>query len=95
MNTNIEQIDEDGIDIKETLRTIYRYRYMTILLVILFARRKRSNVFIVITKPGGTGSPAFIISPRAIALFPILFLFLFTFSSLIVYKKSPDCLLIC
>ena len=37
MNTNSVQIDdEDEIDIKEIFRTVYRYRYMILLLVILF-----------------------------------------------------------
>jgi len=36
MDTNKVQIDEDEIDIKELFRTIYRYRYMIIFLVILF-----------------------------------------------------------
>ena len=36
MNTNGAQIDEDEIDLKEVFRTIYRYRYMIVLLVILF-----------------------------------------------------------
>jgi len=37
MNTNNIQIDEDEIDIKEVFRTIYRYRYMIIAMIILFA----------------------------------------------------------
>ncbi len=38
MNTNSVQIDEEEeIDIKEVFRTLYRYRYMILLLVILFA----------------------------------------------------------
>ena len=36
MNTDKIQIDEDEIDIKEVFRTIFRYKYMIILLVILF-----------------------------------------------------------
>ena len=37
MNTNSVQIDEEEeIDIKEIFRTLYRYRYMILLLVILF-----------------------------------------------------------
>ena len=35
MNTNKVQIDEDEIDIKEIVRTIYRYKYMIIFLVLL------------------------------------------------------------
>ena len=36
MNTNDSSIDEDEIDIKEIFRTVFRYKYMIILLVILF-----------------------------------------------------------
>ena len=36
MNTNRTEIDEDEIDIREVFRTIYRYKLMIILLVILF-----------------------------------------------------------
>jgi len=36
MNTNDSIIDEDEIDIKEIFRTVFRYKYMIILLVILF-----------------------------------------------------------
>ena len=37
MNTNNMQIDEEEIDIKEIFRTLYRYKTMIFLLVILFA----------------------------------------------------------
>ena len=37
MNRNSIEIDEEEIDIKEVFRTVYRYRYMILLLVILFA----------------------------------------------------------
>ncbi len=37
MNTDSMHIDEDEIDIKEVFRTVYRYRYMILLFVILFA----------------------------------------------------------
>ena len=36
MNPTHMQIDEDEIDLKEIVRTLYRYRYMILLLVILF-----------------------------------------------------------
>lgn len=36
MNTNSVQTEEDEIDIKEVFRTIHRYRYMILLLVIAF-----------------------------------------------------------
>ncbi len=36
MNTHRVEIDEDEIDIKEVFRTIYRYRYMILLFVIVF-----------------------------------------------------------
>lgn len=36
MNTNDSSIDEDEIDIKEIFRTVFRYKYMIISLVILF-----------------------------------------------------------
>ena len=36
MNTNNIETDEDEIDIKEIFRTVYRYRYMILLLAILF-----------------------------------------------------------
>ena len=36
MNTSSIHIDEDEIDIKEVVRTVYRYRYMILLLIVVF-----------------------------------------------------------
>ena len=36
MSRNRIEIDEDEIDIREVFRTVYRYRYMILILVVVF-----------------------------------------------------------